>query len=222
MKVSVILPVYNVENYLAESIESVLVQTCQDFEIIAVNDGSTDGSPAILEKYRDRLKIFNQANSGIAETLNRGISEASGEFIAFIDGDDLWSADKLEVQLGIMHDNPDLDATFAEMEQFLSPELNHTPERFRFDKGPLKGFAKITALIRKEVFSAYGKFIDVRHGEFVEWFDGARNKGIRYNQSTHIVAQRRIRENSMSQNPDYYPSLLKFLKSRMDEKRNEA
>lgn len=222
MKVSVIIPVYNVENYVAESIESVLVQTYRDFEIIAINDGSTDASLAVLEHYNDKIRIFDQDNQGIALTLNRGITEASGDYIAFIDGDDLWTKDKLEIQTEILRSNPDIDITFAEMEQFLSPDLEHMNQRFKFKKGPSAGFMRVSALARKEVFQQYGSFTHVDFSEFIYWFDMAREKGIRYNQTRHLVAFRRIRENSLSQNPDYYPGLLKFLKSRMDEKRNEA
>jgi glycosyltransferase involved in cell wall biosynthesis len=222
MKVSVIIPVYNVENYLAECIDSVLDQTFRNFEIIAINDGSTDGSMEVLEKYKDKVRIFNQPNQGVALTLNRGIAEASGDYIAFIDGDDLWKKDKLEIQVGILEDNPDIDITFAEMEQFLSPDLMHFSERFRFEKGPLGGFIRIVSLVRKTAFQQYGYFTHVNFSEFIYWFSMIKEKGIRYNQTKHLVGFRRIRENSLSQNPDYYPSLLRFLRNRMGEKRNEA
>lgn len=222
MKVSVILPVYNQEKYVAESIESVLAQTFPDFEIIVINDGSNDDSQGVIEKYQGKIRIFRQENRGLATTLNRGLAEATGEYIAFIDGDDLWSKDKLEIQTGILDNNPDIDMTFGEMEQFLSPDLEHLAQKFQFKKGPSAGLMRVSMLARKEVYERYGSFTHVGFSEFVYWFDMARDNGLRYNQTKHLVAFRRIRENSLSQNPHYYPDLLKYLKKRMDEKRNGA
>jgi glycosyltransferase involved in cell wall biosynthesis len=95
-KVSVIMPVYNAEKYLAETLVSVLSQTFADFEIVCVNDGSTDGSAGILEKYahRDqRIKVINQANAGGSAARNKGMRHASGEYLMFIDADDLYAKD---------------------------------------------------------------------------------------------------------------------------------
>jgi len=95
-KISVIIPVYNTEKYLAECLDSVVNQTLQDIEIICVNDGSTDGSLAILEEYAEkdsRIKIIQQKNQGAGEARNKGIKTAQGEYIAFIDSDDFLEED---------------------------------------------------------------------------------------------------------------------------------
>jgi glycosyltransferase involved in cell wall biosynthesis len=101
--VSVILPVFNRERYLADSIESVLSQTFADWELVVVDDGSSDGSPAIIERYRlsfpGKVKPVFQANAGVAAARNRGITASTGELIAFIDSDDLWHPRKLERQV---------------------------------------------------------------------------------------------------------------------------
>lgn len=94
MKISVIIPVYNVEKYLNQCIDSVLGQTYQDLEIILVNDGSTDRSPEICEEYKNkdsRIKLIHQKNSGVSNARNRGIDNAKGEWITFIDSDDYIS-----------------------------------------------------------------------------------------------------------------------------------
>ena len=92
MLLSVIVPVYNTEKYLRACLDSILAQTCQSFEIIIINDGSTDGSGDILKeyenKYIDKVKVIYQENSGIGYTRNRGIEEANGKYITFIDSDD--------------------------------------------------------------------------------------------------------------------------------------
>ncbi|MEP0885156.1 glycosyltransferase [Trichocoleus sp. ST-U3] len=104
--ISVIIPVYNGEKTLQETIESVLNQTLTDFELIVINDGSQDATLEIVERIQDpRLKAFSYANAGQATSRNRGISHACGEYISFIDADDLWTPDKLEAQLRALQDN---------------------------------------------------------------------------------------------------------------------
>ena len=95
-KVSVIIPVYNVEKYLSRCLQSVCGQTLQDIEIICINDGSTDNSAQILAEFavRDtRLKVITQENRGLSEARNRGLDEAEGEYIAFVDSDDFVAPD---------------------------------------------------------------------------------------------------------------------------------
>lgn len=104
--VSIILPLYNGKRFLKETIDSVLCQSFKDFEFIIVDDGSTDHSEEIYSLYKDKLKVIKQENSGCpAKAKNRGIKESSGDFLAFIDQDDLWENDKLEKQIGILKTN---------------------------------------------------------------------------------------------------------------------
>ncbi|MBW4543078.1 MAG: glycosyltransferase [Symplocastrum torsivum CPER-KK1] len=104
--ISVIIPVYNGEKTIQETIESVLNQTFTDFELIVINDGSQDATLEIVERIQEpRLKAFSYANAGQATSRNRGISHACGEYISFIDADDLWTPDKLEAQLRALQDN---------------------------------------------------------------------------------------------------------------------
>jgi glycosyltransferase involved in cell wall biosynthesis len=105
LKVSVVLPVHNGQQYLAEVIESVLQQTVSDVEVVVVDDGSTDNSPAILKKYGNRITVRSQENRGVAASRNKGVEVASGELIAFIDQDDLWYPDKLEKQVRVLRDS---------------------------------------------------------------------------------------------------------------------
>ena len=98
-KVSIIVPVYNVEKYLKRCLDSLVNQTLKDIEIICVNDGSTDGSLAILNEYvrnDDRIVVINQENSGQSVARNRGIDVAKGEYLGFVDSDDWVSEDYFE------------------------------------------------------------------------------------------------------------------------------
>jgi len=94
--VSVIVPVYNVEKYLRQCLDSVVNQTLKDIEIICVNDGSTDKSAEILEEYADRVTIVNQKNAGLSGARNTGIKHATGEYIGFVDSDDFVAPDFFE------------------------------------------------------------------------------------------------------------------------------
>ena len=89
--ISVVIPLYNKEKYIKRAIESVLNQTFQKFEIIVVNDGSTDKSAEIVQNIKDpRIRLINQKNAGVSAARNRGIQEAKYEYIAFLDADDFW------------------------------------------------------------------------------------------------------------------------------------
>lgn len=116
--VSVVIPAFNAEKYIKETIDSVLKQTCKDFEIIVVDDGSTDKTKKILEQYIDRINYIFQENSGPSKARNTGIKIAKGEYIAFLDADDLWPKSKLALQVDFMELHPDIDMVFADMMTF--------------------------------------------------------------------------------------------------------
>ena len=104
--VSIIIPVYNAEKYLAETLESVLAQTFQDFEIILVDDGSTDGTSEIIDKFSDRAICLKNDHRGPASSRNLGLEAARGSLVAFLDADDLWLPTKLEKQVAVMRAQP--------------------------------------------------------------------------------------------------------------------
>jgi glycosyltransferase involved in cell wall biosynthesis len=99
--VSVIIPAYNAEAFVVDTVNSVLNQTCQDLEVIVVDDGSKDGTVAALEQFGARIRVHQQANGGVARARNAGVGLASGSWIAFLDADDLWLPEKLERQLAV-------------------------------------------------------------------------------------------------------------------------
>ena len=103
-RISIVVPVYNAQKYIGETIESVLCQTYEDWELILVDDGSADNSCAIIEQYQDpRIHLIRLgSNHGAAFARNVGLQRASGRYLAFLDADDLWEADKLQNQLAFM------------------------------------------------------------------------------------------------------------------------
>ncbi len=112
--VSVIMPVYNVERYVARAIDSVLAQSFGDFELILIDDGGTDNSVAICQSYNDpRVKIFSQVNRGLAGARNTGIRLATGRYIALLDSDDLWHVDKLARHVAHLGENPKVGVSYS-------------------------------------------------------------------------------------------------------------
>ncbi|MDF5716072.1 MAG: glycosyltransferase [Rhizonema sp. NSF051] len=112
--ISVIIPAYNAERTILETIASVQQQTFSNFEMIVINDGSSDRTLELLHSVADkRLKIFSYENGGVCVARNRGISHAIGEFVAFLDADDLWTSDKLELQLTALQQHPNAGVAYS-------------------------------------------------------------------------------------------------------------
>lgn len=112
--ISVIVPAYNAQKTIQETIESVLNQTFRDFELIVINDGSQDLTLDIVSNIQDsRLRVFSYPNAGPQKSRNRGILHAVGEYISFIDADDLWTSDKLELQLKALSLNPEAAVAYS-------------------------------------------------------------------------------------------------------------
>src|SRR5512143_3730544 len=107
--VSVVMPVYNGARYLRQALESALAQTYRPLEIVVVDDGSTDETPAILAEFGTRIRALRQPNSGSAAARNAALDAARGELIAFLDADDLWLPQKLAVQVEYLREHPDVD-----------------------------------------------------------------------------------------------------------------
>lgn len=114
MNYSVIIPCYNRRDLIGDAIRSALEQTCAPAEIIVVDDGSSDGSADVAAGFGSKVHMIRQANAGAAAARNRGIREAKSEWIAFLDSDDTWSADKMEVQLRAVEEFPEADLVFCD------------------------------------------------------------------------------------------------------------
>ena len=112
--ISVIIPAYNAEKTIRQTIDSVLNQTFQNFEIIVINDGSTDLTLDIVSGINDpRIKILSYPNSGAAVSRNRGFDVTKGEYIALLDADDLWTSDKLESQYNALKSHPQATVAYS-------------------------------------------------------------------------------------------------------------
>jgi glycosyltransferase involved in cell wall biosynthesis len=140
--ISVIIPIYGVEAFIAAALQSVLDQTFQDFEVILVDDASPDRSMEICQQFTDpRLHLVRQANRGLAGARNTGIRHAQGEFLAFLDGDDVWLPEKLAQQVQHLQDHPEVGVSFCPSllideaghltgTRLMPPLTNLTPQEF--------------------------------------------------------------------------------------------
>ncbi|MBU2521270.1 MAG: glycosyltransferase [Proteobacteria bacterium] len=128
--VSVIIPTYNRGWAIKEAVDSVLAQDFTDFELIVVDDGSTDNTQDILNSYKEDIIVLHQGNKGVSAARNRGIASASGQYIAFLDSDDLWLPQKLSTQVDFFNANP--EALICQTEEkwirngiFVNPKKRH-------------------------------------------------------------------------------------------------
>jgi teichuronic acid biosynthesis glycosyltransferase TuaG len=122
------MPAYNAEAYIAQSVESVIRQTFKNWELLVVNDGSTDSTPSIVKKFADaddRIILINQQNKRLVGARNTGIIHAKGNWIAFLDADDLWDAAKLEKQLLLAKAKPEVDVIFTSGYIFKNEDLDN-------------------------------------------------------------------------------------------------
>ncbi|HEY7532077.1 MAG TPA: glycosyltransferase family A protein [Nitrospiraceae bacterium] len=115
--ITVIIPAYNCGSIIRCAIESVLDQTYGNRELIVVDDGSTDGTPEVVRDYKDRLTYVRQENGGVSRARNTGIRKSNGEYIAFLDADDVWEKDKLEIQMHFFGKHPEVNLIFTDFKQ---------------------------------------------------------------------------------------------------------
>ena len=113
-KLSIIIAAYNHEKFVRELLESLLAQTFQDFELIAIDDGSSDKTPDILAEYEPRIRLIRQKNQGVVAARMRGIKESSGEYACFVDSDDKICPDRFERQIKILDDHPDVGLVYGD------------------------------------------------------------------------------------------------------------
>ncbi len=177
--VSVIVPVWNGERFLAEALDSILAQEYKPLEVIVVDDGSTDGSAAIAQA-RD-VRYYVQPNRGPGAARNTGVTAAQGELLAFLDQDDVYLPGKIARQVETLADRPEIGFVFTRIDVFLEPGVER-PSWLPADwlVAPPVGYCPSTLMIRRDAFAAVGEF-DTNYSTFSdgEWFVRARRAGVK-------------------------------------------
>jgi glycosyltransferase involved in cell wall biosynthesis len=222
--VSCIVPVYNGETYLGEAIESILKQSYRPIEIIIADDGSTDGTVTVAERYGKQIRYMRQANAGTAAARNLGLSAAAGEFVAFLDADDLWHPEKLARQMACFRARPELDYCVSHVQNFWIPELIEEEKKFRDHRisKALPGYVTGTLLARRYCFNTVGQFnTAIEHADDTEWFLRANERGAAMELLPDVLLYRRLHYTNLSRvkasnSRDQY---LNVLKTALDRRR---
>jgi glycosyltransferase involved in cell wall biosynthesis len=194
--ISVIIPVHNGERHVAEAITSILAQTHLPDEIIVVDDGSEDSTAAVMEGYADRVRLLRQPWLGAAAAVNAGLTLARSELIAFLDHDDIWLPNKLEVQTSSLLLDEKREATFGLMGHFISPDSSaNTRATVKCPERPQPGVCRSVMLIRRKALDRIGRFVGGRDASgFPEWFTRARTSELVFDIPSVVVAQRRLHD----------------------------
>lgn len=211
-KVSIVMPVYNAEVFLPEALESILAQTYKNFVLIAIDDGSTDGSGEILEKYAakdSRIEIIRQKNQGVGETRNRGLHHASTEWVFVMDADDVMFPNRIEKQLEFIKRHSDIRicsclANYIDEEgRVFATSANSVPSRESFEKyvrtGEAIGLLNPGAVIHRETMIAIGGYRNqFKQAEDIDLWNRAAEKGHLILVQNDVLMKYRIHGGSMT------------------------
>ncbi len=177
--VSVIIPVYNGERYLGGAIGNVLTQDYRPIEIIVVNDGSTDNTETVARHHKRDIIYVSQENRGPAAARNKGLQTASGDVIGFLDVDDLWTGNKLSVQLARLAEDSSVEIVMGLTQLMKLESYEESRPRFKKWHDPFCAFLFGAAVFKRSVFEKAGVFDEtLHHGEDTEWFMRIREMGI--------------------------------------------
>lgn len=205
-RVSVIMPVFNACASLDQAIGSVLAQSFRDFELIVIDDGSTDGSASLADDYAladSRVVVIHQPNQGVAVARNRGLQVATGELVAFLDADDWWHPGKLDVQVQCMHDlGVKVSYTcYERVDRKGSPLNSVSPPREVDFKAMLiaNHIGNLTGMYDRSLGGE--EFKQIGHEDYLFWLEKVRQAGraVRVAESTPL-AYYRISDSSLSSN----------------------
>jgi glycosyltransferase involved in cell wall biosynthesis len=224
MRVSVIIPVLNGADRLGQAVASVRRQLCTGDEIIIVDDGSTDDTPAVIADFGAAVLSFRQDNAGPATARNRGLREATGDVIAFIDHDDLWAPGRQTAMLAALRADPTADIVVGKVQTVVdSGTAQPIAGNPRFAAGH-RPWLLPALLVRRVVFDRIGGFDErLRHAEDADWLMRAREAGTRFLQIDQVTNYNRLHSTNMSRNVaasrDF---LLQALKAALDRRRHQG
>jgi glycosyltransferase involved in cell wall biosynthesis len=223
--ISCIVPVFNGERYVRETLESILAQSHRPLEIIVADDGSTDRTASIVAGFGDRVRSVKQSNKGPATARNLGLSMATGDFVAFLDADDLWHPEKLERQLARFQARSELGYCLTHVQNFWVAEMDGEAKRYEQHRisGSLPGYVTGTLLARRALFEVVGLFDSaLGHGDSADWFLRAGKHGTVMELLSDVLLYRRLHPANHSRvhaakSRDEY---LQLLKLSLDRKRH--
>lgn len=219
--VSVIIPVYNGESYLAEALDSVFAQDYRPIEVIVVDDGSTDHTAEIARKY-NQVHYLYQTNQGPPVARNTGLSHCEGDLIALLDADDLWVPGKLSMQVAYLESHPEVGCVIGRMKNFLQagiPRPSWVSDSMLADNQ--EAYSLGSMLAHRWVFDTVGQFnTSNQRGDNIDWLIRLNELKIIIYNMPEVLLLRRIHSNNMSQKHELKnQARLRFLKEAIDRKR---
>lgn len=214
--ISVIVPVYNGASYVADAIRSILAQGDHPLEIIVVDDGSTDDTATIVQQFGPPVRYYHQRNQGSSIARNFGVTQAKGEWLAFLDADDLWAADRLAVQAAALQQNPAVDLIWGHVMEFSGDAPDSA-----IGVDALPGYHVGTMLIRKDVFAAVGAFSTTYQlAEMVDWIARLQSSSAQQLMLPEVLMYRRIHQTNKGKSARYSKhEYLHVLKRHLDRTR---
>lgn len=220
--VSVIVPVYNGEAFVADAISSILRQNYVPMEIIVVDDGSTDKTAAIVKSFPEITYIY-QENRGAPAARNRGLQIAKGDIIGFLDADDLWSDNKINLQLSLFRKEPSTEIVVGYTQRMQLIKTMNKKHYFRNYSDPVLGMDFIAALVRQSVFDKVGPIDETfLHCDDWDWFMRAKELGITMLVHREVVRYYRRHDNNITNkttSENHYSVMM--LKRSLDRRRSE-
>lgn len=220
--ISVIIVVKNGEKFLQTAIESILNQTYLNYEIIIIDGNSTDKTSIIAQSYA-QVRYFLQHNEGIANAYNQGIDQAKAEFITFLSSDDIWTKNKLQIQLKYMLEHPEVQGVIGKAKFFLE-KGNTPPSEFKIELLEGDHIAKImeTLMVKKSVFEKVGNFNpEYWVAEDTDWFARCQDANISIKVIDQIFLHKRIHDSNLSLNyKEINRNLLKIIRQSIERKNN--
>jgi len=220
-RVSVIIPAFNAARFLRAAIESVLFQSVAAQEIIVVDDGSSDPTLNVAKSFGDRLKVFSRPHLGGSQALNFGIENAAGEAIAFLDADDLWARDKLQLQMAALGRDDALEAVFGHVVQFIGEAPREQGPSNDLESRKQPGAVKSAMLVRAPALRRVGLFDrGFKTADFPEWYARAVSLNLRSLMLSEVVAFRRIHETNTSRikRAELYSDYLKLARAAINRR----
>ena len=195
--VSVVIPVFERLDYLDEALASVAAQTRPPDELVIVRDGGRCDPSPLLDACPIPAQVLTRPHGGPGAARNAGCRAAAGDVLAFLDVDDVWLPEKLELQLGILERSPDVAMVFAGVEAFYSPELGRRERPPVSRRAMRAGILPSTFVVRRDAYLAAGEFLEgVMFGDFVDWYAHATELGLRGTTVDRVLVRRRFHDHN--------------------------
>jgi len=223
--ISIIIPAFNAERFLAEAIESILSQDIEPIEIVVVDDGSTDRTAEVAASYGHRVRCISQVNKGPPAARNRGLSVATGEVIGFCDADDVFLHGCLKLQLDKLLANPSIDLVVGRYRDEMIVNVPGKPATYFPVEQTTHHIMQLgVSLIRRHLFDKLGKFDEAMHQcDDWDWFMRAREQQVPMLFHLSILARHRLHDGNITRDQEAsrrYTALM--LKRSLDRRRNES